>query len=44
MRRGFTLVELVLVLLVIALTTHLAVREVSRIREALANLGAVVPN
>ena len=34
MRHGFTLVELVLVLLVIALTTHLAVREVSRIREA----------
>lgn len=34
MRRGFTLVELVLVLLVIALTTHLAVREVSRMRDA----------
>ena len=34
MRRGFTLVELVLVLLVIALTTHLAVHEVSRIRDA----------
>lgn len=34
MKRGFTLVELVLVLLVIALTTHLAVREVSHIRDA----------
>ena len=34
MKRGFTLVELVLVLLVIALTTHLAVREVSHVRDA----------
>ena len=34
MNRGFTLVELVVVLLVIALTTHLAVREVSRVRDA----------
>lgn len=34
MRGAFTLVELVLVLLVMALTAHLAVREVSRIRDA----------
>ena len=33
MKRAFTLLELVVVLLVIALTTHLAVREVSRVHD-----------
>lgn len=33
MKKAFTLLELVVVLLVIAVTTHLAVREVSRIRD-----------
>ncbi|MBO7683386.1 MAG: prepilin-type N-terminal cleavage/methylation domain-containing protein [Kiritimatiellae bacterium] len=40
MRRGFTLVELTLVLLVMAVTAHLAVREVSHVRDARLALAA----
>jgi prepilin-type N-terminal cleavage/methylation domain-containing protein len=34
MKRAFTLLELIVVLLVIAITTHLAVREVSRVHDS----------